>query len=192
MKRSFSAGKGNGNGERASVLIITLLVSAIVFMIAVSFSTMVTMESRTAQAANDSSLALYEADAGLRRAYVELVNMKWDIMKDMIDNSTVFRVKGGCLSAGDRHGSYSVHITFIKELAEPERYEVTKLDGDDFAGSRGRFRWRFKIVSEGEIGNAGTTFAHRSILAYVDIQRAETVDEYRGTGIINYWSELNR
>ena len=220
------------------MLIITLLVSAIIFMIAVSFSTMVTMESKTAQAANDANLALYEADAGLRRAFVEIVNMEWVKLKDMIDNGTPFKMSGGCFSSSGKSGNYGVKIVFVRELSESERYEVTVVNEDQHniakagsgngvsnydssnndnsgnggsstdgggnggsgtdggggsgSGSKGKYQWRFKMVSVGRIGNAGTVLAQRTVIAYVDIQRAQNADEYRGSGNIFYWSEMNR
>lgn len=180
------------SGIRASVLIITLLVSAIIFMIAVSFSTMVTMESKTSQAADDANLALYEADAGLRRAFVELVNLDWDRLKGMIETGDPFSLTGGCFLSSSRRGSYSIKITFVRELSGAERYEVTKSNNDDYTGSRGKYQWRFKVLSVGQIGNAGTVFSQRTVVALVDIQRAKNADEYRGSGNIFYWSEMNR
>ncbi|MGV8125212.1 MAG: hypothetical protein AB2L14_36150 [Candidatus Xenobiia bacterium LiM19] len=237
MKRCRGGWRKKRNGIRASVLIITLLVSAIIFMIAVSFSTMVTMESKTAQASNDANLALYEADAGLRRAFVELVNMEWVKLKDMIDNGTPFKISGGCFSSSGKSGNYGVKIVFVRELSESERYEVTVVEenspasgkagsgnsvsssegtsgniGTDGGGSstdgggtdgggtdgggatvsKGKYQWRFKMVSVGRIENAGTVLAQRTVIAYVDIQRAQNADEYRGSGNIFYWSEMNR
>ncbi|MHC9541467.1 MAG: hypothetical protein AB9903_18335 [Vulcanimicrobiota bacterium] len=231
MKSCRGGWRKKRSGIRASVLIITLLVSAIIFMIAVSFSTMVTMESKTAQAANDANLALYEADAGLRRAFVELVNMEWVKLKDMIDNGTPFKMSGGCFSSSGKSGNYGVKIIFVRELSESERYEVTVVDEDphnigkagsgngvsstdgggnggssnggsstdggstDGGGtsvSKGKYQWRFKMVSVGRIGNSATVLAQRTVIAYVDIQRAQNADEYRGSGNIFYWSEMNR
>ncbi|GEM_PF-2323449 len=195
MKRRWEPWRTKRVDIRASVLIITLLVSAIIFMVAVSFSTMVTMESKTAQTSIDSNLAFYEADAGLRVAYVRLVNMYSDKLENMVDNeasSPPFKVNGGCFSSGVKCGEYNVGASFVRELTGTEMYEVTKVPGDTFAGSRGKFQLRFRMVSVGRIRNAGTVVAQRTIVAYVDIQRAQSPNEYRGTGNIFYWSEMYR
>lgn len=194
--------------ERASALVTTLLMSAIIFVLAVCFSTMVTIETRTVQYNNYANTALYVADAGMQRGFVELTNLEPLRFNGLVLGTLPFcQLTDTAYIAGNQSGIYTAIIcgathpesTYRPQTADPaipEGFGWVPLLPKDLSAppnSRGRFRWRFTILARGGLMRDNTmVLARRSLIAKVLVSRAEDNDDYQGYGKIESWSEQNR
>ena len=182
---------------------MTLLMGIIIFILVLCFSSMVTLESRTVQNNNYANIAFYAADAGIQRGLVELANVENTVISNLISGTTpVVQYVDIAYLMGASSGSYTVSI-FGKNCPDPDYApqigsfgQVSTMPDEPApqppAGTRGRYRWRFTMLSEGALIESGTTLARRSLIAKVLIARAEDGDDYQGYVRMEYWSELNR
>jgi hypothetical protein len=198
--------------RRGSVLIITLLVAAIIFMLAVSYCTMVTVESKTIQLNDDANIALYCADAGLHRGFAELVNLDQAGIDSLVSGAqaTLQFMDNSIFNDGQGRAGGYVSTIYGRAAANPGGYDpetpspvppfpdpiygfVVPAPGDTFAlGDRGRYRYRFTVQSESRIFRGVDLMTRRTIVAKVLIERAERPDDYQGFGKIEYWFEKFR
>jgi hypothetical protein len=201
-------------GSRGSVLIMALLMSTIIFMLAVSFTTMVTLESKTVSASDDANIAFYCADAGLQRAFVELVNFS-PVVPPLIDvndmwlgktTNITFDETGIYSDSQGRTGDFkSTVYANIPGKNIAEYNTIYNLDPAGFgnvdpapgdAGTRGIYRFLFTVESQGTVMKSGGVIARRTIVAKVLIERPDPAvmnnTEYNGAGKIMYWYEKYR
>jgi hypothetical protein len=200
-------------GSRGSVLIMALLMATIIFMLAVSFTTMVTLESKTVSASDDANIAFYCADAGLQRSFVELVNFTPGTAPLNIDvndmylgtrTNVTFDDTGIYTDSTGRTGQYKSTIYANipgKNIADyntiystdPAGFGVVTAVPGDF-GARGIYRYIFTIESQGTVLKTGNVISRRTIVAKVLIERPVLMDnsEYQGYGKIQYWYEKYR
>ncbi|MDQ7826625.1 MAG: hypothetical protein RDV48_27730 [Candidatus Eremiobacteraeota bacterium] len=198
---------------RGSTLMLTLIVGAIIFMLAVTYSTFITVQSRSIEAKNNSSMALYVADAGVKRAFVEVVNMEPAQFADLLNptappsptpspvyNGTPLQTSDGM--AGSYVSCFAKPVEINTEATGTKAYGwVPILQGDPYAPAspsaaknRGRYRYKVDAVSTGTITRTrdNEVLARKTLRAKFFIERAEKATDYRGYGIIYYWSEMNR
>jgi hypothetical protein len=185
---------------RGSVLILTLLVSAIIFMLAVSYSTLITMESKTIMVHNDSNLALFAADAGFFRAFTDIVNMPRSGFAPMVTGPFPYTLYNR-VQLYDANGDQAYYTVTITTTA-PSTMTGGNY-GDVVAGQPqfGTYKWRMYVQSVGQVerpvnGGYYVIVARRTIRARVLVERpndtAPDPAAYQGYGKIDYWSEANR
>jgi len=186
--------------RKGSILIMTLLICTIIFMLAVSYSTMVTLETNTANIHNNANMALYVADAGIRRGFADLVNLREDQFATLT-GGTDWRVEDVAYNyeAEEVVGNYSVTVEGTPENGNFG--PVEPIPSDAGGSDRGFFTYRFTIESNGTISRNGDVVARRTVIARVLLERAEGgsedtgsggVDDYQGYGRIEDWYEKHR
>lgn len=184
------------NRRRGSLLIMTLFISAMIFMLAVSYSTMVTIESKTIQFHDDVNIAFYVADSGINRGFIELINMPKTGFDNLVNNAgaTVSFQDVAFYDADLKTGSYNVTIYGGPE--DPSTIAGLDLNVPVMLGdtgtNRGTFKWLFRIQSTGTITRGAETLARRILIAKVLMARGAQVGEYQAYGRIYEWYEKNR
>jgi hypothetical protein len=187
------------------VLIFTLLVSAIIFMLAVSFSTLVTLESKTIASYNYANLALHAADAGFQRGFIDLVNKPWADLSALVVTppGTSYTLPPGKTQLYDADGVITYYTVETSDPV-PNTPEGGNFGNVEPTGTRGYYRWQLTVTSIGEValaGNPAEIIARRTIRARISLQRpqqditgapAPGSDDYQGYGKILNWSEANR
>lgn len=186
-----------------STLIVVMLVFAIIFILMVTYNTIITIESRATVASNDANTALYLADAGLERTFGNLVQMQRSVFDETKNKGKIYD-KTSFYTSGEDIGYYKAVIYGNNGPAEylPITPDYMPLGGigSDFGtvtlkGGGGKYNYRFTVEVEGWIERRGNEVAHRTVMAKILIRRGEDFTDYPGywgCGKIEAWYEKNR
>lgn len=185
------------NCSSGSMLISTLLISAIVFMLVVIYNSIITNESRTTEFGNDAALALYVSDSGLKRGFSNLVSLS---LGNTSTPNTFLYVKAygiqstiSMYTSGSEVRKYSVTVYGNNSSVTSYRPVTGSFGAVTMMGGGGTYKHCFTIESLGWVERNGDIKARRTLMAKVLIHRGdEDADGFPVCGKIDCWYQKNR